>query len=361
MGQHRAERDVLQGRLDRGRRGLRGSGCPVGGPHASPDRLPGEVLARGPRASPKRHTALTGRPRNRPRFRARKHRRIEREGTNPLPLAGRRLALATPAAARDQIRIVGSSTVFPFSTAVAESFGRAGGFKTPVVESTGTGGGIQLFCSGAGLDTPDIANASRRIKPAEVEMCAKNGVKDIVEVKIGYDGIVLANSKKHARLEPHQGADLPGAREAGADRRQARAEPVQAVERHRSLAAEAQDRGARAAADVGHPRRLRRARDGGWRRGVPDAEGAQGQGREGLQGGRPRHPRGRRLRRGGRERQSDRPEAGGESQRARRVRVLLPRPEHGQASRAAWSRASSRPSRTSRAASTASRGRSTST
>ena len=110
-------------------------------------------------------------------------------------------ALATPAQARDQIRIVGSSTVFPFSTAVAEAFGRSGGFKTPVVESTGTGGGIQLFCSGNGMDTPDIANASRRIKPGELETCAKNGVKEVVEVKIGYDGIVLANSKKHARLD----------------------------------------------------------------------------------------------------------------------------------------------------------------
>jgi len=109
-------------------------------------------------------------------------------------------ALAAPAQARDQIRIVGSSTVFPFSTAVAETFGRAGSFKTPVVESTGTGGGIQLFCSGDGMDTPDIANASRRIKPAELEACTKNGVKEVVEVKIGYDGIVLANSKKHARF-----------------------------------------------------------------------------------------------------------------------------------------------------------------
>jgi phosphate transport system substrate-binding protein len=109
-------------------------------------------------------------------------------------------SLAAPAQARDQIRIVGSSTVFPFSTAVAENFGRSGGFKTPVVESTGTGGGIQLFCSGPGMDTPDIANASRRIKPGEVETCQKNGVGEIVEVKIGYDGIVLANSKKHARL-----------------------------------------------------------------------------------------------------------------------------------------------------------------
>ena len=109
-------------------------------------------------------------------------------------------ALASPAQAREQIRIAGSSTVFPFSTAVAESFGRAGGFKTPVVESTGTGGGIQLFCSGAGLDTPDVANASRRIKATEVETCARNGVAEIVEVKIGYDGIVLANSRKHGRL-----------------------------------------------------------------------------------------------------------------------------------------------------------------
>ena len=109
--------------------------------------------------------------------------------------------LATSAHARDQIRIVGSSTVFPFSTAVAEAFGRSGGFKTPVVESTGTGGGLQLFCGGNGIDTPDIANASRPIKPTELETCAKNGVKEIVEVKIGFDGIVLANSKKHVRLD----------------------------------------------------------------------------------------------------------------------------------------------------------------
>jgi phosphate transport system substrate-binding protein len=110
-------------------------------------------------------------------------------------------AFAAPAQARDQIRIVGSSTVFPFSTAVSEAFGRQGGFKTPVVESTGTGGGLQLFCAGDGMDTPDIANASRPIKPAELELCAKNGVKEIVEVKIGYDGIVLANSKKHGRFD----------------------------------------------------------------------------------------------------------------------------------------------------------------
>jgi phosphate transport system substrate-binding protein len=97
-------------------------------------------------------------------------------------------------ASRDQISIVGSSTVYPFSTVVAEQFGRANKFKTPTVESTGTGGGIKLFCSGVGVGTPDIANASRRIKDPEVQTCAANGVKDVIEIKIGYDGIVLADS-----------------------------------------------------------------------------------------------------------------------------------------------------------------------
>ena len=105
------------------------------------------------------------------------------------------LALAGQAQARDQIRIVGSSTVFPFSTAVAEQFGKGGQFKTPVVESTGTGGGFKLFCAGVGVDHPDISNASRKIKASEIETCAKNGVTSITEVKIGYDGIVMANSK----------------------------------------------------------------------------------------------------------------------------------------------------------------------
>ncbi len=103
--------------------------------------------------------------------------------------------------AREQIHIVGSSTVFPFSTTVAERFGRGSKFKTPVVESTGSGGGLKLFCRGIGVETPDIANASRRIKSSEVELCAKNGVNEIVEVKIGFDGIVLANSKQAERVE----------------------------------------------------------------------------------------------------------------------------------------------------------------
>jgi phosphate transport system substrate-binding protein len=108
-------------------------------------------------------------------------------------------ALATAAFARDQIRIVGSSTVYPFTTAVAEQFGKAGG-KTPVVESTGTGGGLKLFCAGVGEAMPDIANASRPIKKAEFEDCQKNGVKDIVEIKIGLDGIVLAQAKNGPEL-----------------------------------------------------------------------------------------------------------------------------------------------------------------
>jgi phosphate transport system substrate-binding protein len=105
------------------------------------------------------------------------------------------LTVATAAEARDEIRIVGSSTVFPFSTAVAEQFGQTSGFATPVVESTGTGGGFKLFCAGVGVDHPDISNASRAIKDSEIETCAANGVTDITEVKIGYDGIVIANSK----------------------------------------------------------------------------------------------------------------------------------------------------------------------
>jgi phosphate transport system substrate-binding protein len=116
---------------------------------------------------------------------------------SPLLLAfGLAAAIAAPASARDQIRIVGSSTVYPFSTAVAEQFGRTRGFKTPVVESTGTGGGIKLFCAGVGDQTPDIANASRRMKDSELAACKAAGVGDIVEVKIGYDGIVIAASKK---------------------------------------------------------------------------------------------------------------------------------------------------------------------
>lgn len=103
---------------------------------------------------------------------------------------------AVPAlAARDQIRIVGSSTVYPFTTAVAEQFGKTTGMKTPVVESTGTGGGMKLFCSGVGEDTPDFTNASRAIKKGEFEDCAKNGVTEIIQIEVGIDGLSVAQSK----------------------------------------------------------------------------------------------------------------------------------------------------------------------
>jgi len=102
---------------------------------------------------------------------------------------------------RDSISIVGSSTVYPFATVVAEKFGKAGSFKTPKIESTGTGGGFKLFCGGVGVQHPDMSNASRAIKATEFEACQKNGVTDIVEVKIGYDGIVVANSKKAPALK----------------------------------------------------------------------------------------------------------------------------------------------------------------
>jgi phosphate transport system substrate-binding protein len=103
--------------------------------------------------------------------------------------------------ARDYISIVGSSTVYPFTTTVAEKFGKAGSFKTPKVESTGTGGGFKLFCGGVGVQYPDVSDASRAIKQSEIDQCSKAGVKDIVEVKIGYDGIVVADSRKGASFK----------------------------------------------------------------------------------------------------------------------------------------------------------------
>jgi phosphate transport system substrate-binding protein len=119
--------------------------------------------------------------------------------TRSLAAASLMLAATTSAqaaAGRDYISVVGSSTVYPFTTAVAEQFGRSTRFKTPKIESTGTGGGIKLFCAGVGVGTPDMVNASRRIKRTEVDACAQNGVNEVVEVKVGYDGIVVANSRK---------------------------------------------------------------------------------------------------------------------------------------------------------------------
>lgn len=108
---------------------------------------------------------------------------------------------ATPAFAREQIRVVGSGTVFPFTAIAAEQFGKAGKFKTPIIEATGTGGGFKLFCEGIALDTADMNNASRPMLPAEKELCAKNGVTRIVELVMGYDGIALARKKGAQPLE----------------------------------------------------------------------------------------------------------------------------------------------------------------
>ena len=110
-------------------------------------------------------------------------------------MAATLIGSAPAMAARDYISVVGSSTVYPFATVVAEQFGKTTKFKTPKIESTGSGGGFKLFCAGVGVSYPDITNASRAVKKSELKKCASNGVKEIIEVKIGYDGIVLANSK----------------------------------------------------------------------------------------------------------------------------------------------------------------------
>jgi len=116
-------------------------------------------------------------------------------------LAGSIAAVSTPAMARDTINIVGSSTVYPFATVVAERFGRNTDFPTPKLESTGSGGGLKLFCEGVGTQHPDITNASRRMKKSEFDNCQANGVEKITEVRIGADGIVIANSKAAEKLD----------------------------------------------------------------------------------------------------------------------------------------------------------------
>lgn len=115
-------------------------------------------------------------------------------------VVGAVMVAAGPASARDQINIVGSSTVFPFATAVAEKFGNITEFKAPKVESTGSGGGLKLFCKGVGAQTPDITNASRRMKKKEWKKCQDAGVSDIVEFKVGFDGIAMANAQSGPAL-----------------------------------------------------------------------------------------------------------------------------------------------------------------
>ena len=141
----------------------------------------------------------------------------------------------------------------------SSSASRARG-KTPVVESTGTGGGMKLFCAGVGAAHPDLTNASRAMKKGEFDDCQKNGVKDIVEIKVGIDGLTIAQSKAGPAHEAHHGAGLPGAGRAGARQgRQARRQSQQDLVGRRQVAAERQDRGARPAADLRHARLLPRA------------------------------------------------------------------------------------------------------
>jgi phosphate transport system substrate-binding protein len=118
-----------------------------------------------------------------------------------LALAGSVAAISSPAMARDTISIVGSSTVYPFATVVAERFGSNTEFPTPKMESTGSGGGMKIFCQGIGLQHPDITNASRRMKSSEYELCQGNGVEGITEFRIGSDGIVIASSQEAENLE----------------------------------------------------------------------------------------------------------------------------------------------------------------
>jgi phosphate transport system substrate-binding protein len=111
------------------------------------------------------------------------------------------VAFAGAASARDQIKIVGSSTVFPYMQAAAEEYANKSGKPAPVVESTGTGGGFKVFCGGIGPDFPDISNASRAIKESEVKLCADNGVVDITEAKIGFDGLTIAADNQGAEMD----------------------------------------------------------------------------------------------------------------------------------------------------------------
>ncbi|GAA5173474.1 PstS family phosphate ABC transporter substrate-binding protein [Modicisalibacter zincidurans] len=111
------------------------------------------------------------------------------------------MGVAGVAQAREQLRIVGSSTIYPFASYVVEEFGATTDYQTPVIESTGSGGGLKLFCEGVGEDTPDITNASRRIKTSEFERCQQNGVTDITEAVIGYDGIAFAESSSNEPID----------------------------------------------------------------------------------------------------------------------------------------------------------------
>jgi hypothetical protein len=191
------------------------------------------------------------------------------------------LTLSTMAyaqAGRDYVYVVGSSTVYPFATVVAERFGRGSEFKTPKIESTGSGGGLKLFCDGVGVDYPDIANSSRAIKSSEVETCAAKGVTEIVEVKIGYDGIVFANAVSAKTMKLSR-ADIFLA--LASLRHLGRCQPGPAG---------GKDRGPRSATDLRNTGCVCRTRNGRWLQGDAMDRCAQEFRQESLQGNLPHDP-----------------------------------------------------------------------
>ena len=115
---------------------------------------------------------------------------------------------ATAAAARDNVQVAGSSTVLPYASIVAELFGENTDFPTPVVESGGSSAGLKRFCEGVGENTIDVANASRAIREKEIKACADNGVTDIIEVRIGYDGIVFASQQSGPEFTAFEPSDI---------------------------------------------------------------------------------------------------------------------------------------------------------
>ena len=217
-------------------------------------------------------------------------------------------ALTPAASARDQLRIVGSSTVYPFTTAVAEQFGKATGARTPVIESTGTGGGMKIFCEGIGVDKVDVTNASRRMEKGEFDACQKNGVTEIIEVNIGFDGLTMAQSKTGAPMK------LTLAQVFLALAEQVPAADGKLVANPHKLWSDI-DRSlpnhkieVLGAADVGHARSAPRALPRERRRADPGAQGAQVRRSQGVREDLEIDPPRRGLCRGRRERQRDRAE-----------------------------------------------------
>ncbi len=166
--------------------------------------MPSKALVSATKRKPIRNTAVTNKPHNLRKF-IFKYQLMSRKNMKNISkivlMAMTIGAFSIANAARENIQIVGSSTVYPFATVVAETFGKTTDFKTPVIESTGSGGGMKLFCAGIGPEHPDITNASRRMKSSEFEKCQVNGVTDIIEVKVGYDGIVLGNFNQSEQLQ----------------------------------------------------------------------------------------------------------------------------------------------------------------